>query len=121
MYKMYTDHAGSLSRHLALIGGGLVWLFHEKISGSENVLLVNLDCLLGVALTLICLSLLIDVVQALIGSLLWYKAFNKAPAGEAQDSKCPIYFANSCISIKLILMCLAYILLIFFLFKTPLI
>ena len=118
MYRSYTESAGKLSRQLALIGGGLIWLFHGQVAGTTGELAVALDYWLARALSLICASILIDVLQESIGSFLWYKEFKKCADGQAENARRPICFANVCIFLKLFFMSLAYVFLIIFLIRT---
>ena len=121
MYRSYTESAGKYCRQLGLISVALIWLFHNKTIGSGEPLLTNLNCFLKVAFLFTLLSLIIDLVQEAIGSFLWHIEFkdesNKGKS--AEDCTTPINFANGCIVLKLITMCISYAFLATFFFKTP--
>lgn len=117
MYQSYTGQAGNLSRQLALVGAGLIWVFHGLAAGKERELSVALDPCLTWSLYFICGSLVVDVAQYSIGSIFWYKAFSNSPEGEAKDAKGAILFANTCIFLKLGAMTFAYLFIVIFLFR----
>jgi hypothetical protein len=119
LYMSYTEQAGKLCRQLALVGAGLIWLFHGSVVGSGNVLFSPLNPGLIWSLGLICFSLTIDILQYSIGSIFWYKKASANGVGAAKDATCLISFANWCIGLKLASMFISYACLGLFLLKTP--
>jgi hypothetical protein len=107
-FQYYTQKAGDIARQLGLVGAVITWTFNValKSEGFNSVLLW--------VLALIFLSLSIDAIQYIIGSLLWKNEWNKDSSKKAKDCTGTVRTLLFFIGIKLVVMLIAYFVLAVF-------
>lgn len=107
----YTEKAGDIARQLGFAGLALIWLLHAA-EHSDGGIGVALDAGFRAPIILIVISLAVDALQYLVGSLLWGLAYRARPAEQAFANKgwniAAIVVPCVLIAIKLGLMVAAY-------------
>jgi hypothetical protein len=122
VFKYYTQKAGDVNRQFGFVAVGLIWLFHGIEVPNGQQLLQPLDSSLKFSLYFVAVSLSIDLLQYIVGALMWRSEFIREPLGEASTCKTSISVSVAFIVLKLAFMLVAYISILCFLFsKTNLI
>jgi hypothetical protein len=108
-YQEFSGLTSTISRQLAYIGIALVWIF--KVT--EN----NIHSLpeeLFIPITILISALIIDLLQYITASLIWYMFYrfheikNIPEDEDIKSSEWFVYILNTFFMTKIILICLAY-------------
>ena len=118
LFKYYTGKAGDLNRQFGFVAVGVIWLFHGIEVHPGRELQQSLDPYLFFALYTTLFSLSIDLIQYMIGALMWGYEFHKNPQKLAKECKSCIRWSNGLIAVKLFLMLMAYFTILRFLSTT---
>lgn len=113
-FKYYTQKAGDIARQLSFAGVAIVWLFHIAISDPSGTTKLGIPLQFQHPLLLFVLSLGLDAVQYLLGSILWgWAALDDTKSGAAYQIKPANVFAIAIpvglIFAKLAIMIAAYV------------
>jgi len=108
-FAYYTQKSGDIVRQLGLVGVGIVWTMHTILN--EKSINLELKCILFI----ISISLAIDLMQYVVGSILWGINWHNASTGAASHTcKKTIWTTVGFIAVKITVMCVAYIQLILY-------
>ena len=87
-FKYYTRKAGDICRQLCLAGVAIIWLFHLSAPGSLDGAPFGVPIEFRTPLSLFILSIGVDVIQYLLGAVLWGLALYPDPGREALKYRC---------------------------------
>lgn len=121
VFKYYTQKAGDINRQFGFVAVGLIWLFHEIQVTDGQQFLQPLDACLTASLYFVTVSLSVDLLQYIVGALMWRGEFVREPLGKASSCKASINVSVAFIVLKLLFMSIAYVAILCFLFRTNLI
>lgn len=119
----YTAKASEITRQLSLAGIAIIWLFKNENTGSVETTTHLLDKYLLWPLFFLSVSLLLDLVQYLIGGIIWINFFRKEEdklqnTSDDPDIKAPKKYNKPIYVVyytKIVMMVLAYIFIICYL------
>tara|TARA_R110002073_G_scaffold322749_1_gene499516 strand:- start:1160 stop:1534 length:375 start_codon:yes stop_codon:yes gene_type:complete len=108
-FGYYTQKAGDIVRQLGLVGVGAVWTLHTILDESPES---AFDHELKFTLVLICMSLSVDLLQYIVGSVVWGINWHNNAEQKAHTHTLTIGLTAAFIAFKLIIMGLAYLMLL---------
>ncbi len=119
--KFYThsNHASNAARQLSFAGIAIAWIFRQS-NGEKNVLAISLIW----AMTLFAFSLLLDLLQYFVSSIIWgcfhrkYEDQGKPPDFEIKAPSKLNKFGYGCYYTKIISVLAGYVFVITFLLST---
>lgn len=109
VFKYYTQKAGDINRQFGFVAVGLIWLFHGIQVPVGQQLLHSLDSYLILSLYFVTVSLSIDLIQYIVGALMWRSEFLREPLGKASSCKTSISVSVAFIVLKLTFMLATYV------------
>jgi len=108
-YQEFSGIASNISRQLAYIGIALIWIF--KVSKDNTH---SLPEALFIPVTILICALIVDLLQYIIASLIWYLFYryheikNTSEETDIESSEKFVYIINVFFIVKIILVFIAY-------------